>query len=383
MFLKGIFNPAKREVEIISFDVPYPPDYGGVIDVFYKIKAFRNAGIKINLHCFEYGRKPSRELESLCQNVYYYKRNVWKTNLFRRRPYIVVSRTSDELLKNLNINNNPILFEGLHCCYYLDDKKLKKRRKIVRMHNIEHDYYQNLGKVEKDIFKKYYFFNEAQKLRRYEKILDDADGIAAISLHDKEYFKKKYKNNLAMVSAFHPHDEVNIESGQGNYVLYHGSLAVGENNEAGLFLINNIFNEIDVPFIIAGNKPSLELRSAVAKHKNITLKSDISTFEIYNLIRGAQINILPTFQASGIKLKLLSALYTGRHCIVNDPMVKDTGLESLCIIKNSAEEMKESVTKYFTIPFSSIETNKRKKVLNDSIYSNSYNINQLIEMLFS
>ena len=26
------------ELNIVSFDVPYPPDYGGVIDVFYKIK---------------------------------------------------------------------------------------------------------------------------------------------------------------------------------------------------------------------------------------------------------------------------------------------------------------------------------------------------------
>jgi hypothetical protein len=383
MFSKGIFSSisAKKEVEIVAFDIPYPPNYGGVIDVYFKIRAFKKEGIKVNLHCFEYGRKVSPDLEGLCENVYYYKRNVSKANLFRRRPYIVVTRASDELIKNLQKNNNPILFEGLHTTYYLDDKRLKKRKKIVRTHNIEHDYYQSLAKVEKDIFKKYYFSNEAQKLRRYEKILDHADGVAAISIHDQEYFIKKYKT-VEVVSAFHPNELVDIEEGQGDYVLYHGSLTVGENNEAALFLIGKVFNNINVPLIIAGTRPSQELRLAAANHSNVTLRSDVSTSEIYSLVKGAQINILPTFQSTGIKLKLLSVLYTGRHCIVNSPMVKDTGLESMCILKNTPETMKKAVLEYFSKPFTVKDISKRKHLLNDSKFSNNYNIHQLIGLLF-
>lgn len=382
MFSKNIFSQSKKEVDIVAFDIPYPANYGGVIDVYFKIKAFKNAGVKVNLHCFEYGRKQSPELESICEKVYYYKRDISKTNLFRKRPYIVVTRTSDELINNLIKTNNPILFEGLHCCNYLDDELFNNRRKIVRTHNIEHDYYQNLAKVEKDIFKRYYFSNEAQKLKSFEQILDHADGIAAISLHDKAYFSERFIN-VEAVSAFHPNEKVNIESGLGKYVLYHGSLAVGENNEAGLFLINNVFNDIEIPFIIAGNKPSKELRNAAERHKNIIVKSEISTSEIYNLVVGAQINILPTFQATGVKLKLLAALYTGRHCIVNNPMVKDTGLSDMCIVKDSAEDMKKAVQEYFTKPVSTEEIEKRKSLLDEGIFSNTYNINQLMEMLFS
>lgn len=381
MFSKNIFS-SKKEVDIIAFDVPYPANYGGVIDVFYKLKAFKKAGIKVTLHCFEYGRKPSPELESLCENVFYYKRNISKANLFRRRPYIVVTRSSDELIRILQKKSNPILFEGLHSCYYLDDKRLKKRKKIVRTHNIEHDYYLNLAKVEKDIFKKYYFSNEAQKLRRYEKILDDADGIASISLHDKEYFSKKYKN-VEAVSAFHPNEEVDIQDGQGDFVLYHGSLAIGENNEAAIFLIDKVFNDLNIPLIIAGNRPSSDLKQAVAKYPHIRLLTDVSTADIYKLVRDAQINILPTFQATGIKLKLLAALYTGRHCIVNSPMVESTGLESCCIIKDNSDDMKKAVKEYFLKPFVANDISKRKHHLNDSKFSNSYNINQLIDMLFS
>ncbi len=61
-------------LHIISFNVPYPPDYGGVMDVFYKIKALHDHGVVIKLHCFEYGRKEADVLKYVCNEVHYYKR---------------------------------------------------------------------------------------------------------------------------------------------------------------------------------------------------------------------------------------------------------------------------------------------------------------------
>ena len=59
-------NGYEMKINIVSFDIPYPPDYGGVIDIYYKIKALNSVGIKIYLHCFYYGRKRSFRLESIC-----------------------------------------------------------------------------------------------------------------------------------------------------------------------------------------------------------------------------------------------------------------------------------------------------------------------------
>jgi len=33
-------------IHIISFDIPFPANYGGVIDVFYKAKALTDSGVK-------------------------------------------------------------------------------------------------------------------------------------------------------------------------------------------------------------------------------------------------------------------------------------------------------------------------------------------------
>jgi hypothetical protein len=45
-----------KTLHIICHDVPWPADYGGVVDLFYKIKALHDEGVKIKLHCFDYGR---------------------------------------------------------------------------------------------------------------------------------------------------------------------------------------------------------------------------------------------------------------------------------------------------------------------------------------
>lgn len=360
-----------NKLHIISFDVPFPPNYGGVIDVFYKLKALHETGYEIILHCFDYGRGKQAELENYCSKVYYYKRNMKLTAMLSALPYIVNTRNNSALLTNLLLDNCPILFEGLHSCYFLNDEKLKGRYKIVRTHNIEHDYYANLAKSDKHLLKKIYFNREAKRLKSFEKILTHANLIAAISANDSYHFKRNFKS-VCTISAFHPYNAVEIKSGIGTYALYHGNLAVAENNLGALYLVNEVFSKTNFPLIIAGSTPSVELMQAVKNKPGITLKGDISTNEINDLIANAHINVLPTFQATGIKLKLLAALYSGRHCLVNNPMVANTGLEELCIVKDSAAEMAKEIDHLKTIPIGADLIERRKSLLELS-FSNQYN----------
>ncbi len=371
-----------QELHVIAFDIPVPVNYGGAIDIYYKIKWLRKAGVKIHLHCYEYDRKPSKQLNKYCENVYYYPREINKTHLLKFKPYIVASRNSTALLKKISEGHAPILFEGLHSCFHLDSKKLKERHKVVRTHNVEHHYYANLAKAEKDIFKKYYYLHESNKLKKYEKVLEHAQGIAAISKNDFLHFSKKYPN-VKIVSAFHPHEQVSIKTGKGKYALYHGSLDVAENNEAALFLIRQIFNDIDIPLIIAGSKVSRELKKAASERPNVTIKSQIKTEEIYRLIEDAHVNILPTFQATGIKLKLLAALFTGRYCLVNTPMVINTGLEKLCIVNDEPRAIKASLIELFKKPFTEDEIKKRRQLLNKNGFNNDKSCLQLLSLLFN
>ena len=356
-----------KHLHIVSFNIPYPANYGGVIDVFYKIKALHSIGIKIHLHCYEYGRIHAEELKEYCYSVNYYKRYKGLRYYFSEKPYIVNTRSNKKLLNILTKDNYPILFEGLHSTFFLNH--FKNRIKIVRTHNIEHEYYKNISEIEKNYYKKIFFKSEAKKLLKYEPILKNATTIAAISKNDFIYFNKKY-SNTELLPAFHPYNNVDIKKGNGDYVLYHGDLSVGENVFAALFLIKNVFKNLQIPLIIAGKNPNKHIISAALKNKNIQIISNPDNLQMNELISNAQINILPTFQGTGIKLKLLAALFTGRHCITNSTMVENTGLENLCSVKNTAKEMSEEINRLFNTDFDEKEIKKREKVLLNDFCNN-------------
>jgi len=368
-----------KTLHIVAFDVPFPANYGGVIDIYYKVKALQEAGIAIILHCFEYGRTPSPELSQICKKVYYYHRKTFKNFLYGDVPYIVASRDSDDLLNNLLRDNNPILFEGLHSTIYLKNPLLKHRFKIVRTHNVEHDYYHHLEMVEKNFFKRYFFKLESDKLKKYQTVLKYADLICAISPNDTAYFQKKFGKTL-FIPAFHGNDKVETRDGLGKYILYHGNLAVGENHEAAMLLINEVFSKIKLPFIIAGSNPKKELRQLVSYYPNVKLVDDGSTQQIHDLIANAQINLLYTAQDTGIKLKLLNALFTGRHCIVNHKMVDNTGLESLCHIANDPAEFIKLCEQYWQLPFSADLVSERETFFKDK-FNNTITVEKLIEAI--
>ena len=370
-----------KHLNIIAMDIPLPANYGGVIDVYYKLKLLHALGVKIHLHVYEYGRSRNDDLLKVCESVSYYPRRTTRQYLLHRKPYIVASRNSDRLINALCRNDYPILFEGLHTCYYLDHKRLIDRVKIVRSHNVEHDYYRNLASVERNVFKQIYFTREADKLERFEKVLKHTTGIAAISRKDTQYLKTKF-SNVEQVSAFHPHEEVEIENGKGSFCLYHGSLDVGENNQAAMYLVEKVFSKCDHNLIIAGKKPSKELRNAVASSPNIELKTDLDTTGIHNLIREAQINVLPTFQATGLKLKLLAALYSGRHCVVNTPMIENTGLEQVCKVEDNPESMISAIKELMEVEMSESDKLTRRETL-DQGFGNFSNAERLYEMIYS
>ena len=99
------------------------------------------------------------------------------------------------------------------------------------------------------------------------------------------------------------------------------------------------------------------------------------------LISGAQVNILPAFQDSGMKLKLLAALFSGKHCLVNSMMVSDSGLEPLFEHAESAEDMISKTIELIATPFNELEAEKRRSFLNVH-YNNSINAERLIQLIW-
>jgi len=368
----------KNKINIVSFDVPYPPNYGGVIDVYYKIISLKRAGIKIYLHTFEYGRGEQIELEKFCEKVYYYKRKSSLKNIFSKIPFVVKSRDSNKLIQNLLANNYPILFEGLHSTFPLLKHKFISRNVILRAHNIEHYYYKGLAKSEPNLFKKLFFITEAIKLKYYESILNKVDTILPISHLEQKYFASKFPKKSKYVAAFHPNEKINSSIGIGNFALYHGDLRVPDNIKSCYYLIK-IFSKIKYPLIIASNFKNNNLIKEINKHSNIDFKHCNTNKEIDKLLKNAHISVLPTFQNTGIKLKLINALYNGRFCIVNNEMIVGTSLENICEIANSEKEFISLINHLSTEKFTNQKILNREKILSN--FDNQKSAQKILELL--
>lgn len=366
-------------LQIVAFNIPFPADYGGVIDIFYKVKALSELGVKVYLHCFEYDRPQVAELEKYCAKVFYYSRKRGLRYQFSSKPYIVITRINSQLISTLSENKSPILFEGLHTCFYLDHPLLKTHLRLVRTHNIEHEYYLNLSRAEQNPVKKIYFRIEACKLKSFEKILENASELLCISPNDNYTFDRKYGHSH-FIPAFHPFNEIKSKLGIGKYLLFHGNLSVSENVQAVEYLLQHVLNKINHPVIIAGKNPSNQLAKKMNQFPHIQLISNPENEQMEALIENAQICLLPTFQDTGLKLKLLASLFSGRFCIANSTMIQKTGLEHLCHLADTPEEMITQINSLFVQDFTADEIERRKLVLKDA-FSNRRNALNIIRLL--
>ena len=331
-------------MHIIALDVPYPADYGAMIDAFYRCRALKKAGVKITLHCYEYGRGEQPALEEVAEKVIYYKRPMRTLDVFSRTPFIVKSRRSEALLENLLKDDYPIFFEGQHTCSILDHPLLEKRRKFVRVHNIEWEYYALLAERTSNPKKRIFFQLESWKLKRFDKKLVHAEALFCVSHQDLEHYRKIHPQVILMPSSS-PFEVPGEQPVRERYAIYHANLSIEENDEAARWIIQ-AFEEFDapMPLKIAGKNPSAELRAMAEKASFCELIASPEQSVMTALIANAGVQLLITFQNAGIKLKLINSLVSGGVCIANPEMVNGTDLGQFCTIVNTKWELTKALS---------------------------------------
>jgi glycosyltransferase involved in cell wall biosynthesis len=351
------------DLQVIALTIPWPADYGGVIDIYYRLKALHAAGIKIDLHCFQYDRKTSETLEKICNNAYYYPRKTNFLEALSAEPYITSSRANAELVKNINATTSPVLMEGIHCTHMLYKNEIDSSRCFVRIHNIEHHYYHHLALAETNPFRKWYFQNASRKLERFEEVYGKATGLACISSTETSYYQNTFGNKAFHLPAFHPYNEVSSLTGKGEYVLYHGNLSIAENHKAAMFLLKEVAAYGDFPIIIAGKSPGRELILEAVRHSTVRVFANPNEEEMDQLLKHAQVHVLPSFQNTGVKLKLLAALFRGRFVVTNSAMVSGTGIAEACYQANDGISFLETINTLMQKEFTTALRDERSALL--------------------
>lgn len=331
-----------RHIHVVAFDVPFPPDYGGVVDVYYRCRNLKNAGYHVILHCFEYGRGKQHDFSAIADEVHYYTRSKSILNWLSKQPFIVATRNAPALLNRLLQDQYPIVFEGQHCTFWLKHPQLSHRKKMVRLHNVEWQYYEGLSRRSTSFFERWYFRSEARKLKRHESELRHATVLATISHSDTTYYKSQFENVEYVPVGFEHFPPKTATQPTTPFYLFHGNLSVAENQEAVYWLLERFKKTgIPQPLIIAGKNPDQALVAACAQQTNIQLIANPGDLLLQELMQTTTAHLIIGFQQSGIKLKLLNALMTGKKCIVTPKIVAGSGVNHLCTLISTPEELIE------------------------------------------
>jgi glycosyltransferase involved in cell wall biosynthesis len=341
----------KRKLHIVSFDVPVPPDYGGVMDIYATAATLHARGIEVILHCFIYGkRRPLPVKPPICSEIFYYKRRRFFSFFL---PYIVYSRCNKQLFRRLLQDDAPVLLEGIHCSYPILDDRFVNRKMALRLFNVEFHYYQGLAAHTHSWLKRFYYRTESRLLKNYEQRIAEKATILALSEGDAVFYKEELCAPDVHYLPVSFYGKPAIKTGTGNYCLYHGNLSVAENEAVAIWLAKEVFNDLNIPFIIAGKNPSSKLKNVVKRLPFITLKANPDDATMAELVADAQLNVLPSLNSTGVKLKILFALYNGRFCITNPEGAAGFGNNTgLFTVAGDARSFKEYIITQMQASFS-------------------------------
>ncbi|MCX6184715.1 MAG: hypothetical protein NTX74_06685 [Flavobacterium sp.] len=348
---------ANQPLHIVCFQNPYPPVYGGVIDVYYKVKALHTLGINVHFHCFIDEKKPDlTALHSICEAVYVYPRKFKFFKLFSRYPFSVVTRYSKQLYKNLEAIDAPILCEGLQSSFVLQQHAFPNRKKMLRLHNIESNYYSGLAQSETRFFKKILFQREAKKYDDYQAVLAKFDRVFTLSHFEQAYVQEQFGNG-EYVPVFHGNSRFSKLTDFGDFAFYHGDLRMSDNRKAVAFLVD-VFAQI----------PNYHLVIASSKAAGYVNK----------LIKG--IPSITYVQQSGTKLKTINSLFKSRHCVVNEYMVDDPEILALCTVASTPEEFKSAIEELRFVDFTP-EIQEQRQQVAETLLSDVKNAQKIIDFL--
>jgi hypothetical protein len=339
------------------------------------IKALHQIGQKIHLHCFYPDRIQLNEIKDLCQEISTYADKLGKDNNNLSKARKTINKEKVRLIENLKKDNSPIICHGFQAAKTIfESPDMKGRNYIFRLMRDEPQYLLDLAKVTPWGSRKlFYLLGSFQtkgiykKLLAHKKIAHNNDSIGIT-------------NQSIQIAEFRGPSEAFYKQGFGSFCLYHADLSKRENEFAAQWLLEHVFNELEIPFVIAGKDPSDELEQAAHVRMHTCLVSNPSETELNELIKKAQIIFQPSFIEHQSKIDALPDLLLGRFVLVNPKAAKFNTFNFLLDVAETPEEFRYKTEVLFRTEFLEEVKNTRLKAISQ-IESDEFKAKKLISLL--
>jgi hypothetical protein len=331
------------------------------------IKAIKTTGIIVHLHCFDESYSKRSIPADFFDSTDFYEREKTKISFSPDLPYHVSTRSDHRLVERLNEDQYPILFFGLNTTYSIFSKSFQKDRKIaIRLSRDESAYYQDLAEIVPWRGKKIHFQIEAWRFGNYiKKLTANKITFFATPIISSVIQKTKKDSLLHTLPAFTGFPALFHYPEKGSFCLFHGRLSNKETAYAAFWLLEHVFNTLEIPFVIAGSDPSSELERAAHVRPHTCLVSNPSDKEMMELIKKAQLVLNPSFIRIEENEYLNQSLSLGRHVLINRKSTKDKKAREICHLARTPEEFTQKAKHLFETDFSEEEKFSRQSFLNE------------------
>lgn len=225
---------------------------------------------------------------------------------------------------------------------------------------------------EKQFIKRLAFKLDLYKCIKYEsEYYQKYNKVVFVSDVDADYVKKlnhdintHFIPNGVDINFFKKNDDRKIEY---NSLIFTGDMAYGPNEDAALFLIQEIYplikKEIDIKLYIVGQRPTEKIKQY--KSKDVVITGFVDDIRAY--IDKAALYISPLRYGSGIKNKVLEAMAMSKIVIGTDVSFDAINIEDKNNAVKISHKLQEIVTTIVGIlenidKYRNIEENARKTI---------------------
>lgn len=233
-----------------------------------------------------------------------------------------------------------------------------------------------------DVIKCRYIFNMEKRM------LNETDYSIAISKNDREVLCKQYNIKNEKILHTKPLAKFNrikqlSDMKKFNYnLLIVGSMGWYPNVRGILWFVENVFNGLikDNPrykLYIVGRGPVQELKDIAAQYpENIILTGEVESTEPY--FDMCDISIVPVFEGTGIKIKVLESMARGIPTICSSFAAKDYDFNNEVIVAETAKDYRNAIHLFE----SSNETREKCYQGMESYCAEYYNLTEDMKRLF-
>jgi glycosyltransferase involved in cell wall biosynthesis len=304
---------------VVAPDFPYPPNHGGRVDIWGRLKALAKLGFEIDLLVTVRSEPDHADLEvvkALVRSVRIIPRirNFW--NALKLRPFQMQSRSNLASVK-LSTSYDFVLLEGMYVLPILENSSLDGRLTVLKMHNDEAVYNLELVRSSKGAFLRVFHFLEYLRFRGENARLPKEVKVIFFS-SDTEClgFKERFPSiDSEYLGGALADESISVRPRTSKRVLFSGSLFMANNREAVQWYLDEVHTRLfDIEgyeFAIVGRSDGVAPAwlAEIKSHPRIHLYENVPSMEPFYESAGVFVN--PMRHGTSIKMKTIEALRNG------------------------------------------------------------------------